>query len=94
SYLPIRFITWAGILTSLFALMLSIWIVVSWLLENPIPGWTSLILLTSFFFGVQFFLMGIMGEYLFRIYSEVLRRPIYIIEKTTEHLKPLDNVGR
>lgn len=93
SYLPIRFITWAGILTSLFALMLSLWIVASWILENPIPGWTSIILLTSFFFGVQFFLMGIMGEYLFRIYSEVLRRPIYIIEKTTEQLKPFDNAG-
>ena len=40
------------------------------------------------FFGLQFLMMGIVGEYLYRIYSEVVRRPLYFVSATTEAQSP------
>lgn len=54
------------------------------------PGWSSLMLIVSGFFGVQFFLTGIMGEYLSRIYIEATRRPLYFISEST-HESALPN---
>ena len=46
-------------------------------------GWTSIMMVQSVFFGMQFFLMGIVGEYLYRIYAETLRRPLFIVSDST-----------
>jgi len=41
-----------------------------------------LMLAISFFFGIQFLMMGLTGEYLYRIYAEVVQRPLYFISET------------
>ena len=46
-----------------------------------VQGWTSLAIIVFFVGGVQLFLMGVMGEYIARIYTEVQNRPVYIIKK-------------
>lgn len=81
SMLPIRLITWIGLATFVFTLLLSGYALYSWFTAHPLPGWTGLIVAISTLFGIQFLLMGIMGEYLSRIYSEVVRRPLFFVEE-------------
>jgi dolichol-phosphate mannosyltransferase len=83
SALPIRLMTSAAIIALVIAMSLSAFLVVSFLIKRPIPGWTSQMLITSVFFGIQFSLTAIMGQYLSRIYAEVLRRPSFFISDAT-----------
>ena len=85
SFLPIRLMTLIGIGVSLLTIPLSVYLLLSWLMGNPIAGWTSLMLAIAFFFGIQFLLMGVVGEYLYRIYAEAVRRPLYFISEKTDH---------
>ena len=56
------------------------WVLVTQLLDIPTPrGWASTLSVTLFIGGVQMLLMGVIGEYLGRVYDEVRRRPLYII---------------
>jgi dolichol-phosphate mannosyltransferase len=54
--------------------------------EATITGWTSLILSVAFFGGIQLLSLGILGEYIARIHSNVLRRPLYVVQE--EHATP------
>jgi dolichol-phosphate mannosyltransferase len=84
SYLPIRVMTLTGLAVSLFAFLLSLFLFYNWLMHQTMPGWSSIALGLSVFFGIQFLLTGISGEYLYRIYLEVVRRPLYFISETTK----------
>jgi dolichol-phosphate mannosyltransferase len=83
SFVPIRVMTVLGLGIFLLALLLLLYLLATWSTGHPVPGWTSQMLALSFFFGIQFLLMGIMGEYLYRIYAEVVRRPLYFVSETT-----------
>jgi hypothetical protein len=45
------------------------------------PGWSSLVVLICFFGGLQLIMIGVVGEYLFRLFNEVKGRPLYIVSK-------------
>jgi len=79
SFLPVRLITLVGIVAFLLTIALAFYLLYSWLTGNPVLGWTSQMMTMALFFGIQCFLMGIVGEYLYRIYAEVVRRPLYFI---------------
>lgn len=81
SPLPIRLITALGLTFFLVDVAACIWLVVSWFLGNPLQGWTSIVVLQLFLFGILFFILGIMGEYLSRIYTEVAARPLYLVQQ-------------
>jgi len=83
SLLPVRVMTLVGVGISLLSVCFLIYLFFAWTVGHPAPGWTSQMLALSFFFGVQFLLMGVMGEYLYRIYAEVVRRPLYFISEMT-----------
>jgi len=83
SFLPIRMITILGAGVFFVAVILAIYTLYCKYTSNPVEGYTSLVLSFCFFFGIQFFLMGIVGEYLYRIYTEVMRRPLYFISDRT-----------
>lgn len=83
STLPIAVMTGAAVLALLFTVVLSIYLVVHWFRGVGVPGWTSQMLGLSVFFGVQFSLMAIAGQYLYRIYAEVVRRPLYFVSDAT-----------
>lgn len=87
SQVPVRFMTFLGITTSLISFVLAIYVFLCWLTENPLRGWSSQMLMLSGFFGVQFLLMGISGEYLHRIYLEVTRRPLYLVSEETHGIE-------
>ena len=83
SYLPIRFISLAGILTAALGLIYSITIVYSWILgDTPFSGWAPLMIVILLVGGLIMFMLGIIGEYIWRIYDEVRKKPNYVIRDT------------
>lgn len=79
SHLPVRLITLIGFCTSIASFLAIVYLVACWVLGEPRPGWTSLMVITLFLFGLLFFCISVLGEYLHRIYGEVVRRPLYFI---------------
>jgi dolichol-phosphate mannosyltransferase len=84
SVLPIRLITVAGVVVSLLSIPIAAYLLARKLMGQPLLGWTSVMLGLTLFSGLQFLMMGVVGEYLYRIYAEVVRRPLYFISSTTE----------
>jgi len=84
---PIKVITNLGLFFSIFAFGIIILYTYIKLFGNPefwgksLPGWTSTIIIVSFFSGLILFSLGIIAEYIWRIYEEVKARPGYIIKK-------------
>lgn len=80
---PIRLIIAFGAFVSLISLLLIIWSVVRYFTGNTVLGWASTIAVISFFGGVQLLSMGVIGEYIGKIYIETKARPRFIIEEKT-----------
>lgn len=80
---PIRIVTSLGLLFSLFALGLTLWTVATHLWGHTVPGWASMTALITFIGSVQLLSLGIIGEYVAKIYLETKRRPRYIISERT-----------
>lgn len=49
---------------------------------NPVPGWPTVVVSLMFFSGVQLLSVGILGEYIGRIFTEVKRRPVYLLRES------------
>lgn len=84
SYLPIRLMTLIGASAVFVAALLAVYTVYGWLTQPVRPGWASTITVIAFFFGIQFVLMGVSGEYLYRIYLEAVKRPLYFVSDRTD----------
>lgn len=81
SMFPIRAAIFTGLLVSALSFVLAIILVIRYFTGNVAPGWTSTIVLVLFLFGLNFIFLGIIGEYLGRIFLESKQRPKYIIKK-------------
>jgi glycosyltransferase involved in cell wall biosynthesis len=82
SVAPLRLITAAGFLISLFSFVMVLWVFYGALVLNSvIPGWASNVIPIYFLGGVQLISIGILGEYIGKIYLETKRRPRYFIEE-------------
>ena len=80
SKLPLRLATYFGLLVSAASFVLAIWFIVQRLTGQPlIRGWSSTVVIVLFLGGVQLLTIGIIGEYLSRIYDEVKGRPLYVV---------------
>jgi polyisoprenyl-phosphate glycosyltransferase len=80
SMMPLRIWSYLGGLVSLFALSYGTFIVLRTLLfGRDVPGYASLIAAITFFAGVQLISLGVIGEYLGRVYTEVKRRPLFVV---------------
>jgi len=84
SELPARAITTIGIAMWAFSLCLGSYLLVTFLIGNVLPGWTSIMLMLTIFSGFLFLILGVIGEYLHRIYIEVTRRPIYLVAESCD----------
>jgi len=80
SYAPLRIASYTGFLVSAFSLIYAVGTFFQKILTNTtVPGYTTTIIMICFLGGVQLIAIGIMGEYLGRIYDEVKNRPLYIV---------------
>lgn len=91
STVPLRVWTYLGGVIALMAMAAAIFFVVQTLIAGPdVPGYASLIVSVMFFSGVQLMSLGIIGEYVGRIFAEVKRRPLYVV---AERLGPAAEGG-
>ncbi|MFH0908182.1 MAG: glycosyltransferase family 2 protein [bacterium] len=80
SSVPLRIASWIGALASLLGFGLLVWAIVSSLvLQRLPPGWASLVVMVLFFGGIQLLVLGIIGEYIGRIFDEVKNRPHFVV---------------
>lgn len=80
STVPLRLATYVGVFTALGAFAWGLWIVARTLVwDDPVQGWPSLMTVMLFLGGVQLVALGIIGEYLGRLYLEVKQRPLYLV---------------
>ncbi len=80
---PIRLITGFGALISVISFVGVIWAVVEAILGSTVAGWASTTSIVCFMGGIQLLCLGVIGEYIGKIYLETKQRPRYIIEKCT-----------
>lgn len=78
---PIRLVSLAGFIISLLSIFAFLYAMISKFTGNVTSGWTSIILSIWFLGGLQLVALGLVGEYIGKIYNETKRRPRYIIEK-------------
>lgn len=84
SVLPLRWITLTGVVLAFSSLLVGLWaLYVRVFTDRYLPGWASVVVPMSFFSGIQLFSLGLLGEYLGKVYLETKRRPRFIIERTT-----------
>jgi len=89
SLVPLRLATWLGFVAMALAAGFALYAVAARLLFARSPqGFTALIIAIVFLAGVQLVFLGVLGEYVGRIYHEVKRRPHYVIESTTAGAEP------
>ena len=80
---PLRFITSCGVVFMLVAIGIIAYALYSFIAGHVVPGWTSLLVSLWFIGGAILTAIGVIGEYIGKIYKEVKRRPRYFIEKTS-----------
>ncbi len=82
SYLPLRAMSFLGILISIFGFAYALMILFSKLFGKiPVEGWAPLMIVVLILSGVQMLMLGVIGEYVWRTLDQVRKRPFYIIEK-------------
>ena len=87
---PIRFITGFGVLVAGVSFLGVVWAIIEALLGATVSGWASTTCIICFVSGVQLICLGVIGEYIGKIYLETKHRPRYIISDTTPNFAPHD----
>lgn len=91
STFPIKLVTLVGLLIFLLSILMSMIVIFVKLFSDntlfgfPVPGWATIILIIMFFNGMTMLSLGIIAEYIWRIFDEVKGRPPYIIRNDTDH---------
>jgi len=81
STVPLRIATYFGLLTAIVSFGYGAWIIAKTLIHgDPVPGYPSLMTVVLFLGGIQLLALGIIGEYLGRLYDEAKQRPLYLVE--------------
>ncbi len=89
---PIRLITGLGLLISLAGFLAILWAIIEAILGNVVAGWASTVCIVCFMGGIQLLCLGVIGEYIGKIYNEVKRRPRFIIRETTDDTPPVKDI--
>lgn len=87
SYFPVRFMSLVGIITFALSILGALYTLWCWLaIGIKVPGWTTIIILLFIFHGIQFLMLGILGEYIWRVSDEVKNRPLFFIQEETTNI--------
>jgi glycosyltransferase involved in cell wall biosynthesis len=84
STLPLRIASIMGFIFTFFGIVIFIFVIATYFLVGSIPGFPFLTSIIALFSGMQLFALGIMGEYLARIFDRSMDRPAYVIESSTQ----------
>jgi dolichol-phosphate mannosyltransferase len=85
STMPLQIVTWLGLLSIVFCGAVFAWTLWSRFFESRTPqGWTSLLAVVLLLGGVQMLSLGIIGQYIARIFEETKRRPLYLVAETRD----------
>ncbi|MBT9449827.1 glycosyltransferase family 2 protein [Akkermansia glycaniphila] len=87
---PLKLSLILGLLTCAFSIFMLLYCLWYWMQGDTVAGWTSMAMLVSFFSGLQMLLLGIIGEYIGKIFTETKRRPHFIIQETLFETKQPD----
>lgn len=79
---PLKLVFYTGLIMFVLAMMVAAWVLYAALSGDPIEGWASVTLLLITFSSINMISLGVIGEYIGKIYTEVKRRPRFIIEST------------
>lgn len=91
---PLRISTWVGILVSFVAFIYMCYVLVKTIaVGDPVQGYPTLIIVILFLGGMQLLSLGIIGEYLGRVFNETKHRPPYIVRETDSDNAPADGRG-
>lgn len=78
---PLRLATYLGLLTAAVAFLYALWVIVKALFwGDPVAGWPTMMAVILFLGGVQLIALGMIGEYLGRLYDEAKQRPLYLVD--------------
>lgn len=84
SAFPLRFVALAGVVTFVFSMIMTAWaLYIRLFTHDAVPGWASTLIPMYILGGIQLLGIGVLGEYVGKIYLETKRRPRYFIERTT-----------
>ena len=86
---PLKLATYAGLATSLFAFAYGVWTIVKTLVfGEPVQGFPTLMVVILFLGGIQLMALGLIGEYLGRLYMESKQRPLYLVDSAVGAASP------
>lgn len=89
---PLKMVRSLGFMTIIIAIGLLLYSLISkFIMHSVVSGWTSLMVAITFFSGVQLFSIGLLGEYIARIYDESKGRPLYLIKEKINCKSEIDN---
>ncbi|QDI76985.1 glycosyltransferase family 2 protein [Leisingera aquaemixtae] len=89
---PLKMATRLAFLSLYVTFLMAVYVFLSLILYNTAPGWASMLLALSFFSGIQLLTLGIMGEYIGRLYMESKQRPMYFLSEETGEGAPAEPV--
>lgn len=81
SITPLHLVTSLGLIVSIFSFIGILWSIIGSVMGTVVPGWSSLVCIVCFIGGIQLLSIGILGEYIGKIYMETKHRPRYIISE-------------
>ena len=84
---PIRIITGLGVLISLVSFLLILYALIAWATGRAVAGWSSTLIVVALLGGIQLISLGVIGEYVGKIFLENKRRPRYIVSERTQEME-------
>ena len=87
---PIRIITTLGVVISVISFLLILYALIAWIVGKAVAGWASTLIAVSLLGGIQLISLGVIGEYVGKIFLETKRRPRYIVGERTSGMKKAD----
>ena len=91
---PLRLALWAGLAISSLAIFYGLYVIAMWTMSADFArGWSSIAVLVTFLGGANMLMTGVLGVYVGRIYAEVKRRPLYVIEREAGFAAPADQTA-
>ena len=84
---PIRIITGLGVIISVISFLLILYALIAWIAGRAVAGWASTLIAVALIGGIQLISLGVIGEYVGKIFLETKHRPRYIISERTEEME-------